>query len=90
MTNTQALARIYETYTEEELRIARDEPDTGVAERFTGRAALTFLFGDDPQGTNATRRRVKRGFASTGHGMSSKAALANARRIFRRDTRRRA
>ena len=86
MSTAQSLARIYERYTEEELRNAKDEPDTDVQERFTGRAALAFLFADDPQGTHATRRRVKRAFQGAGHGMTSSQALANARRIFRQDT----
>lgn len=87
MTSAEAIARIYETYTAEELRDARDEPEIGVIERYSGRQALVVLFGDDPHGTNATRRRVRRAFHKAGHGRSPAEALANARRILRQDER---
>lgn len=85
MSTAQSIARIYDRYSEEELRNAKDEPDTDVQERFTGRAAVAFLFTDDPHGTHATRRRVRRAFEGAGHGMPASQALANARRIFRQD-----
>ncbi len=36
MTNTEALARIYLTYSEEELLNAMDEPDAEIIEHFLG------------------------------------------------------
>ena len=39
MTKSEALARIYETYSEEELQHAKDEPDAEFIERFLGVAA---------------------------------------------------
>ena len=85
MSSAEAIARIYETYTEQQLRDAKDEPDTGVIQRYSGHQALVVLFGDDPQGTNATRRRVRRAFEKAGHARAPAQALANARRIFKRD-----
>ena len=82
MYGTEAIARIYETYSADELRDAKDEPDSETIERFSGRAALVVLFGDDAHGTNATRRRVKRAFQRAGHGRSPGEALATARRTL--------
>jgi hypothetical protein len=82
MTNSQALARVFESYTEDELLNAKDEPDTEIAERFTGTGTVVTLFGDD---AHATRRRVKAAFVDAGHGKTPAAALTNARRIFRQD-----
>lgn len=82
MSGTEAVAKIYETYTADELRDAKDEPDSEVVERFSGRAALVVLFGEDAHGTNTTRRRVKRAFQRAGHGRSPADALANARRVL--------
>jgi len=85
MTISQALSRIYETYSEDELLNAKDEPDYEIIERFSGRPALLVLFGDDPHGTNAIRRRAKRAFQRIGHGCAPAEALANARRILKQD-----
>lgn len=82
MSRTEATARIFETYSEDQLRDAKDEPDNEAIERFSGRQALVVLFGDDAHGTNATRRRVKRAFQRLGHGRSPAEALANARWVL--------
>ncbi len=36
MKKSEALAKIYEEYTEEQLRYAKDEPDAEIVERFIG------------------------------------------------------
>ena len=76
MTSSEAQAKIFETYSEEELFNAKDEPDTGT---FTGSATVTTLYGTK---RHATRRRVKRAFHDAGHGKKPFDALANARHVL--------
>ena len=85
MTRAQALASIYERYTEDELLHAKDEPDTDFARGFVETASVITLFRDAGEDSHATRQRVKTAFADAGHGRSPCEALANARRIFRQD-----
>lgn len=40
MTKSEALAKIYEAYSEEELLYAKDEPDAEFIERFLGISAV--------------------------------------------------
>lgn len=84
MTKAEALAYILETYSEEELRNAKDEPDTITVDA-TPSATVVTLHGDEHRARNATRRHVKAGFQRTGHGRTPADAQANARRIFRQD-----
>lgn len=83
MTKSEAIARIYESYSEDEILNARDEPETRTNERSA--ATVLRLFGDETREADATRRRVKRAFHDAGHGSNPAEALANARRIFKRD-----
>lgn len=80
MTKSEALARVYERYSEEELRNAKDEPEHDAATGFTGRSNVVALFDDLG---HATRKRVKSAFHKAGHGKTPADAIANARRIFR-------
>ncbi len=84
MTKAQALAFILETYSEEELRNAKDEPDT-IRVETTPSATVVTLYGSEQRARNATRRHVKAGFRSAGHGHGPAESIANARRIFRQD-----
>lgn len=83
MTKTEALARILESYTEEELRYTKDEPDS--TEGTTWTATVHTLHAGEERAANTTRRHVKRAFHAAGHGTNPAEALANARRIFRQD-----
>jgi hypothetical protein len=85
MTNSQAIARIYETYTEDELRDAKDEPDYGIEIAYAAMADVVALFDDDKCIAHATRNRVRRAFQNTGHGVGPADAIANARRILKQD-----
>lgn len=80
MTKSKALAKILESYTEEELRDAKDEPDTR-----TWTATVHTLHSGEDDAASTTRRHVKRAFHTAGHGRHPAEALANARRIFRQD-----
>ena len=48
MTKTEALAKIYQTYSQEQLRDAKDEPDTDF-EQFLGSDAASIPRYDDVQ-----------------------------------------
>ena len=76
MTRSEAQAKTFETYSEQEFFNAKDEPDTGT---FTGSATVTTLYGTK---RHATRRRVKRAFHDAGHGKEPIDALANARHVL--------
>jgi len=81
MTKSEALARIYERYSEDELLDAKDEPEYDATTEFTGAANIVALFDDF---AHTTRNRVHRAFREAGHGKTAADAIANARRIFRR------
>jgi len=83
MTKSEALAKILETYTEEELRGAKDEPDTVVDYTGARSATVTTLYGEQEYAARATRRKVKRAFHAAGHGKRPADALTNARRVLR-------
>ncbi len=85
MTMTDAVARIFETYTEEELLNAKDEPDTEIAAHVDAIANVFSIYGSGTTSTSAGKDRVKQAFHKVGHGSSATAAIANARRIFNRD-----
>ena len=68
MTKPDALARIYETYTENELLNAKDEPDTDVVERFTGSATVATPHSGGEHGPHTVWRRIKRAFLDASHG----------------------
>jgi hypothetical protein len=85
MTKSHALTRNYETYTEDELLNAKDEPDTAIATHFNGSAKIFTLYDNDGPSGYATRIRVKQAFYDAGHGSTPAQAIANARRIFRRN-----
>jgi hypothetical protein len=85
MTKSEALSKVYETYSEDELLSARDELDTRVNERFSATATILTLFGDEARNARTTHRRVKRAFHGASHGASPAEALANARRILKQD-----
>ena len=85
MTKSEALARIFETYTEDELLIAKDEPETGVPD-CTGEATNVIdLFDNGRYAAYATRERVRVAFRNAGHGVTAADAIVNARRILRQD-----
>ena len=83
MTKSEALAKILESYTEEELFGAKDEPDTSVAS--TRSATVVEFHGGERHAANTIRRHVKRAFHAAGHGQTPANAIANARRIFKQD-----
>lgn len=85
MTMTDAVARIFETYTEEELLNAKDEPDTEIATHVDAIANVFSIYGSGKAPSSATKSRIKEAFHKVGHGSSATAAIANARRIFNRD-----
>ena len=85
MTMTDALARIFETYTEEELVNAKDEPDTEIAAHVDAIANVFSIYGSGKAPSSATKNRIKQAFHKVGHGSSATVAIANARRMFNRD-----
>lgn len=85
MTKSEARAKIMETYTEEELRGAKDEPDTVANDTGPRSATVTTLYGGHEYAARVTRRKVKRAFHAAGHGKRPADALINARRVLRVD-----
>ena len=85
MTKSHALTRTYETYTEDELVNAKDEPDTAIATHISGSAKIFTLYDNGGPTGYATRIRVRQAFYDAGHGKSPAEAIANARRIFRQN-----
>ena len=85
MTQSQAIARIHETYTEDELRNAKDEPEHDTAFAYGATATVVTLFDDDKYFAHTTRNRLRRAFRDAGHGASPADAIANARRVLRQD-----
>ena len=85
MTMTDALARIFDTYTEEELLNAKDEPDTEIATHVDAIANVFSIYGSGKVPSSATKNRVKEAFHKAGHGSSATVAMANARRMFNRN-----
>lgn len=83
MTKSETLARILETYSEEEIYYAKDEPDTTITAPRGRSATIVTFYGSEEHAANATRRRVKRAFHDAGHGQDESEAIANARRVFR-------
>jgi hypothetical protein len=77
-----ALAKILETYTDVEIRNAKDEPDTAVNDTRTRSATVVTLYGGREHAARATHRKVKQAFHAAGHGKRPADALANARRVL--------
>jgi hypothetical protein len=82
MTQSEALAKILESYTEEELRHTKDEPNTIVDDAGSRIAAVTTLYSGPNHTARITRRKVKRAFHEAGHGKPAADALANAKRVL--------
>jgi len=85
MTMTDALARIFDTYTEEELLNAKDEPDTEIATHVDAIANVFSIYGSGKVPSSRSKNPVKEAFHKVGHGRSAALAIANARRMFNRD-----
>ena len=85
MTESQAIARIYQTYSEEELRNAKDEPEHDTVSVYGTTAKIVMLFDDDKHFAHSTRNRLRRAFQDAGHGASPADAMTNARRILKQD-----
>ncbi len=85
MTTSDALARIFETYIEDERLNAKDEPDTEIAVHVDAIASVFSIYGSGKAPSSATKNRVKQAFHKVGHGSSATVAIANARRMFNRD-----
>ena len=83
MTESQAIARIFATYSEEELRNAKDEPEHDTVSSYGATAKIVMLFDDDKFFAHSTRNRLRKAFQDAGHGASPVDAIANARRILK-------
>ncbi len=59
MTMSNALARIFEIYTEDELRDAKDEPDTDIAAHVDAIANNFAIYGKRTRQPTTARRRAK-------------------------------
>ena len=85
MTTSEALAKIFESYTEDELLIAKDEPETDVSDCSGEATNVIDLFDHGRYAAYATRERVRLAFRNAGHGVTAADAVVNARRILKQD-----
>jgi hypothetical protein len=85
MTKSEALAKIFETYSDTELLIAKDEPETDITAGFGEATNVVDLFDDGRYAAYATRERVRQAFRNAGHGVTAADAIVNARRILKQD-----
>ena len=85
MTKSEALAKIFDAYSEDQLLTAKDEPETDITAYFGEATNVVDLFDDGRYATYATRERVRQAFRNAGHGVTAADAIDNARRILKQD-----